>query len=423
MRPARHVPTEPSDAVRANAGVADWVDPGIASAALTRATLIGRAAVTITAAGAGLLLVESPARLMALIGSVVLTTIAAVAALTRWPAMVRWPATIVVADFAGLVGVLALSGGGIAFFCYAAGCAAMAGALLGLRALPAWVAHAALGYVVAAQLLASARPDAQVAVFIVAFPAAAVVSGVGVAMARGVLERHMRLIVRMVGSAQRSAAASERTRLARELHDSVAKTLRGISFAALALPSSLRRHPDLAARLAGTVSAGAEAASIQARELVTGLRLDNPDEAFMHTIVRQCRTWSHACGVAVRLTIGPVEPDIAVRYELSRILREALTNVERHAQARSVTVTLTQSGDQAHLIVADDGWGMPREPRGPHSGSFGIVGMAERAKGVGGTLQVGPTQTGGTQVVATVPIHGVATGDPVTGDSGGGGLD
>jgi signal transduction histidine kinase len=126
----------------------------------------------------------------------------------------------------------------------------------------------------------------------------------------------------------------------------------------------------------------------------------------------------------VRLDVKLVEPDIAVRYELSRILHEALANVERHADARNVAVTLTQAGDRARLVVADDGRGMPREPGGPHPASFGIVGMSERAKAIGGTLRVASAGRVGTQVLATVPIRLSTEGDmAVTGGFAGGGLD
>ncbi|MDT5027468.1 MAG: hypothetical protein QOE61_3894, partial [Micromonosporaceae bacterium] len=132
---------------------ASRVDPRVASAAVSRAVLLARAAVTVTAAGAGLFLVDDPWRLVELVGAVVIVTAIEVAVLSRWARVVRWPVAIVAVDCATLFGALALGGPGFAYFCYAAGCAALAGALLGLRAISVWATQAALGFVVAARLL------------------------------------------------------------------------------------------------------------------------------------------------------------------------------------------------------------------------------------------------------------------------------
>jgi signal transduction histidine kinase len=379
--------------------------PRIASAALSRAVLLARVAVTVAGAGAGVLQVDVPWRLVELVAVVIALAAVEVAVLTSWPQIVRWPVTVVVVDSVGLVAVLAVGGPGIAYFSYAAGCAALAGALLGLRAWPVWVAQTVLGFAVAAEFLADTQAVPELAVFVLALPTASVVAGIGLAVARTALDRHMRFTVRLVASAQRSAAASERARLARELHDSVTKTLRGVSFAALALPSSLRRHPDLAEQLADTVSKGAKAAAREAQELVAGLRLDNPEEAYIDRMAEICRAWSESSGISVNLDLRCVDPPIAVRYELTRILQEALANVERHASARCVLVTLAPSGAELHLCVSDDGRGMPSPPPGPATGHFGIVGMSERAKAIGGTLVFGAGSGGGTELVVSVPAH------------------
>jgi signal transduction histidine kinase len=352
------------------------------------------------------------------VAAVVAATGAQVAALTRWPGLVRWPVAIIAVDSVGLVGALVLGGPGIAYFCYAAGSASLAGALLGLRALPVWAAQAVLGFGVASILVAATEPAPEVATFVLAFPLAAVLAGVGVSAARAALSSYIEMAAAQVASMQRSAAATERVRLARELHDSVTNTLRGVSFAALALPASLRRHPALAEQLAGTVFRGAEAAAREARQLVAGLRLDNPDRDLAGTVASICRAWSNESGIPVELDLRPVDPPIAVRYELTRILHEALVNAQRHANARQVNVTLANSRDNLLLVVTDDGVGLPSEPRGPASGHFGIGGMLERAKTINGSLRIEPGPTGGVRVTLAVPLR-----DSDEGDVGSGGRD
>jgi signal transduction histidine kinase len=385
------------------------VDGRVVEAALSRAVLVARAAVTATAAGAGVLIMADTWRQVALLVAIVVVCVVEVAVLTRWPAVVRWPVAIIGVDSAGLVGALILAGPGLAYFCYGAGCAALAGALLGLRALPVWIIQAALGFVAAGHILKATSPAPEVAVFVLAIPPATILAGMGMAGARTMVANQVRRMVGLVASAQRSAAASERLRLARELHDSVSKTLRGVSFAALALPSSLRRHPALAEQLASTVSNGAEAAVNQARELMFGLRLDNPESGFAETIDAICREWMKTSRINVRVALEPLEPPVEVRYELTRILHEALTNVEKHAGAERVAVSLTSSNDVLYLTITDDGRGMPRRKKGSRSGHFGLDGMAERARTVGGTLHVSSAPGAGVTIIVSVGLPRAST--------------
>jgi signal transduction histidine kinase len=378
----------------------------VAAAALGRAVLLGRAALTLTAAGVGLRVLPDPRTALAVLVIVVVTTAAGLVVLARRPEVVRHPAPVIVVDSVVVLGVLVACRGGVPFFCFAAGACALGGVVLGMRGLGLWALHAALGYAVAGQLLRVGTPSPHLAVFTLAFPPMDVLAGIAAAVATGALVRFVDLSVDVVASAQRSAAASERARLARELHDSVGKTLRGVSFAALALPSSLRRHPELAEQLASTVSRGAMAAAREARELLTGLRLDTPDQDFAATLRRICEHCGELSGTAVSLTAAPVDPPADVRYELSRILDEALRNAVRHGRPERITVTLTQT-DRLRLRVHDDGDGF-RVP-GDLSvlstrNHYGIVGMAERARNAGGVLDVRSKPGHGTVVEVSVPV-------------------
>jgi signal transduction histidine kinase len=382
-------------------------DRMVAPAALGRAVLLGRAAVTVTAASAGLRLVDDPGRLGAVLAIVVLTTVVGLAVLSRRPSVVRRPVPILVADALIVLGVLVASRGGVAYFCCAIGASALAGVLLGMRALGLWAAYAALGYAVVAGVLHGSAASADIAAFVVAFPMAGVLAGIGAAVATGALVRYVDLSVGVVASAQRSAAAAERARLARELHDSVTKTLRGVSFAALALPSSLRRHPSLAEQLAATVSEGATAAATQARELLEGLRMDAPDQGFSETVRDICLRWTDATRIPVLPAVAVVEPSIEARYELIRILQEALRNVARHAHARQVEVGVELGDAGVRLWVRDDGVGfpMPDDTAALRAeGHFGILGMSERARSVHGRLRITSSPGRGTTVEVWAPI-------------------
>ncbi|MBV1850512.1 sensor histidine kinase [Catellatospora tritici] len=378
---------------------AGHLDRTVARAAVARAVLLGRAAATLTITGGVLRLSARPASLLAVLLLVFLATTVALVCLSRNPHLVSHPLPVLAADATIVVAVLGLGGGEVAFFCCAVGASALAGVLVGFRALLPAACYAGLGYLVAARLLGSVPGAPSLAGFVLAFPIANVLTAVGAAVATAALAGYVESSVRLVAAAQRTAAASERARLARELHDSVTKTLRGVSFAALALPASLRRQPGLAEQLAATVSAGATAAVRQAQQVLEGLRLDDPDHEFAATVQRICRQWSEREGIAVRVSVRPADLPLDQRYELGQILRESLVNIARHAGATSVTVELAPVAGGVRLHVTDDGCGF-RVPAGL-SGCFGLIGMAERAAAVRGTLRVVSAPGRGT-IVETV---------------------
>ncbi|BCB86525.1 sensor histidine kinase [Phytohabitans suffuscus] len=388
--------------------------------AICRALLLGRFVVTLAAAGVGVRVVDDTWRLVGVLALIMVATAVEVGIQSRWPSVLRWRLAFLTADAALMIGVLVLSEGGVAYFCFGAGWAALSGALLGLRAFPLWIANAGLGLTVASQLLRMESATTGMSItapFVLAFPMIYIVCGFAGAGMVAALARYIEMSVAAVAATQRSAAASERARLARELHDSVAKTLRGVSFAAVALPSLLRNQPDVAEQLATTVSEGTDAAVREARELLTGLRLDVPDRPFAQNVERICRAWAEATGIPVQVSTSAVDLPLTARYELARILDEALHNVARHADAAVVQVSLHRSEGNVELTVQDDGTGfrMPGELADlPARGHFGIVGMFERAQAAGGALQVRSAPGAGTTLVIRVPLAatGIAAAPP-----------
>ncbi|GAB2627353.1 hypothetical protein Aab01nite_80680 [Paractinoplanes abujensis] len=364
--------------------------------ALLRTVLIGR---PVTAAVATVVTIRLSTDMTAAgLTSALITviTIPAPALISRRPALLRHRVAVVVVDAAATVAVPLTGQGGVVSFCFVAGSAAPAGVLLGTSGAVLWIAHTAVALSVAVHLLGDLPPAArdQVAPFFGAGPMLVLVCGAGAAVLTAALHRYMRASIAMTVAAQRSAAASERARLARELHDSVAETLRGVSFAAVALPSSPRRKPALAEQLAATVSRGADAAVREVRGLLTALRRDVPDQPFCVTVPDVSNGWSRSAGIAVRLVTAPVEPTLAARYELIQIPDEALRTVERHARASEAEVT------------RDNGAGFVPPAGLSHlsaRGRFGVVGTAERARPVGGGLHVRSRPGSGTVIEAGVP--------------------
>jgi two-component system NarL family sensor kinase len=114
-------------------------------------------------------------------------------------------------------------------------------------------------------------------------------------------------------------------------------------------------------------------------------------------------------GLPIQVTLSRMTARLPVEVELAlyRILQEALRNVERHAHARKVTVTLRRRGSALQLEIRDDGVGFDVDDhaaQGMQDGRLGLLSMRERATAVGGSLRVKSTASAGTEVRLTLPL-------------------
>ncbi|RKS78749.1 signal transduction histidine kinase [Actinomadura pelletieri DSM 43383] len=212
-------------------------------------------------------------------------------------------------------------------------------------------------------------------------------------------ERHRR-------AAAALSASEERARLAREMHDSLAKTLQGISMSAEALPLWVRRSPDQAETDARAIVAGLRVATGQARDLLTDLRDEVYQQPLDEALTTVVADWSARTGIPAATHLAK-EPQVGdetttVRYEIISIVREALTNIERHANAQHVTV----SRNPSTLVINDDGrgfaFGHQLDQLARH-GHYGLIGMRERAHRIGGRLTVNGAPDQGTTVTLRLP--------------------
>ena len=225
------------------------------------------------------------------------------------------------------------------------------------------------------------------------------------------------LLDRQAATESELASQSERARLARDMHDSLAKTVSGMGFAALALARHIERDPATAAAEARKLAEDARQATREAREIIVGLRADAGEQLPLTAALQaEARTWAAASGVQVALAVEEVgELHPVAERELEWILREALRNVERHAGAKQVTVRLRRLGGRAVLTVADDGAGfdMPDDleelARGRH---FGVTGMRERALLAGGELSVESAPGDGCVLSVWVPAEAPSAAAP-----------
>ncbi|MFD0268707.1 sensor histidine kinase [Streptomyces sp. NPDC127106] len=205
------------------------------------------------------------------------------------------------------------------------------------------------------------------------------------------------------------AVRAERERLARDMHDSVAKTLHGLALAADALART--DDPDAVRRRAGLLSDAARQAATESRALLADLRQETdtpgvhlPPE--LHRLAAAQPGPAGAAGAAAaEVTTSssgtlPLLPPPVARHLLA-VAAEAVDNARRHADATHIHITLTAAtaAETAHLTltVEDDGRGLPAD--GPDlaalrgAGHYGLLGMAEHAAAVGARLHLGPADT------------------------------
>ncbi|HMC03594.1 MAG TPA: histidine kinase, partial [Cellulomonadaceae bacterium] len=203
-----------------------------------------------------------------------------------------------------------------------------------------------------------------------------------------------------------AAAADERARLAREMHDSLGKTLQGIALAAEALPMWVASDPAAAAVHAKGLADGARQAADEARQLLSRMRVDQLDHPLAEVLADICARWQQQHGLPCRFTCaGSVVLSPDARYELLAITGEALENVARHARASVVDVDIRgSSAGVVAITVQDDGEGFVPQPDGTSPrGRFGLTGMHERAREVGASVTVESAVGRGTRVLVRHP--------------------
>lgn len=205
-----------------------------------------------------------------------------------------------------------------------------------------------------------------------------------------------------------AAAGEERARLAREMHDSFAKTLQGIALGASALTTWVHRDPEEAARQAKALGTAADQAVQQARGLLSQLRRDRPEEPFRDVVELTAREWSKRHGVPCHLQgVLPRDPAPPVRYQLLAAMTEALDNVGRHARAGSAQITVGSEDADVVVDVTDDGIGFDHETTADREreGHYGLRGMQERMAEVGGSVRVRSAPGRGTTVSLRAPMR------------------
>jgi signal transduction histidine kinase len=222
------------------------------------------------------------------------------------------------------------------------------------------------------------------------------------------LRRAHRELQALQEQSREAAVTEERNRLAREIHDSLAHYLTVIN---LQLEAAEKLGADQPARAADQVRRARRLALEclqEVRRSVRALRAASLEELSLpRALGKLAAEFTETTGLRVRLDVAlpdgiPLPPEVALA--LYRATQEGLTNVQRHARATSVVLTLAVEAGHLTLALEDDGIGPPPDRDGAHEG-FGLLGMRERVELLGGELRVGLATPHGFRLAVSLPVR------------------
>jgi signal transduction histidine kinase len=199
---------------------------------------------------------------------------------------------------------------------------------------------------------------------------------------------------------------AERSRIARELHDTLIQGFSGITMQLHAFASRLRSSDDRQAL--GEIIRDAGICLQETRRSVAGLRAGTGSSSGLAVAISDAaRQLTQEHGLRLKLNLDDIHQELPaeVKYNLLCIVQEAITNSLKHADAHTVEVTLGYSGGELQLAIRDDGRGIARgQTKGAGEGHYGMLGMRERASHIGAEFDVSSTPGFGTTVSVRVPV-------------------
>lgn len=209
--------------------------------------------------------------------------------------------------------------------------------------------------------------------------------------------------------AEALAVAEERNRLAREMHDTLGHRLTVAAVQLQAVERLIQADPGRAGQMAATVREEIRAALAELRQTVAALRAPlEADLPLDQALRRLAADFEAATGVQVTVALPELSPRIPPTHRLTlyRGAQEGLTNVQKHAGASHVWLSLEAGNDVLTLRIADNGRGpAARTPADGEGYHFGLNGLQERGSYLGGTVTLAERPGGGAELIVSLPLR------------------
>lgn len=217
------------------------------------------------------------------------------------------------------------------------------------------------------------------------------------------LSRHQ---LRQLSAHLQSIREKERTRIARELHDELGQLLTALNTDIVLLKNKIPEEQKLLSDRAESMSSLVELTMQTVKRIYMGLRPGMLDHLGLTAAISwQAEEFSRRTGIVCKVSFNPedmvIDPDLTTT--IFRIFQETLTNVQRHAKATKVTVSLTATADRLEFVVKDNGKGIDDDQlRKPDS--FGLLGIQERVYHWGGREAIVGKIGKGTTITISIPL-------------------
>lgn len=202
----------------------------------------------------------------------------------------------------------------------------------------------------------------------------------------------------------RAQVAADRNRLALEMHDGLQAQLIAAASQIELVQRLATKDANRAAEVASDARGTLRQAADELRFLVQRLRTPAMGEGFLPALRQYAHNFCERFALELNFaTEGhPQNIDAEQENALFRIAQESLTNIVKHANAKTVDICVRFGSQEMVLAVTDDGCGLAQSEFG--DGHVGLESMMERAKNIGGTITVKPYDSQGTRVEATIPL-------------------
>jgi len=199
----------------------------------------------------------------------------------------------------------------------------------------------------------------------------------------------------------------ERNRIGREWHDTLVAGFSAISLQLEAAMARMKERPERASEILDVTRKMVHHYRAEARRVIWDLRDSRPEgESLIAALEGELARMKENRGIEGRLTVSgqSVELTVEMQHNVLRICQEAISNAVRHGRPSRVDVDLVFEELRLRAAVRDDGGGFPAGPAAESAGHFGLTVMQERARRVGGQLEIHSRPGKGTVIQADVPL-------------------